>query len=99
MIAQSMYAQCDPEGNQYILLDSIVDWRRSTTALDHNDQTYFVNGRKKLRRLTAGWQLCILWKDGSTSWQKLRDLKKSHPLEVSEYAVAQGLRRKPAFKW
>ena len=25
MIAQSMYAQCDPEGNQYILLDSIVD--------------------------------------------------------------------------
>ena len=32
-IAQSMYAQCDPDGNQYVMIDSIVDFRRSTTAL------------------------------------------------------------------
>ena len=25
IIAQSMYAQCDPEGNHYVLFDSIVD--------------------------------------------------------------------------
>ena len=28
--AQSMYAQCDPEGNQYVSFGSIVDYRRST---------------------------------------------------------------------
>ena len=30
--ATNMYAQCDPEGNQYFLLDSLIDFRRSTTA-------------------------------------------------------------------
>ena len=24
-IAQSMYAQCDPDGNQYVMFDSIID--------------------------------------------------------------------------
>ena len=36
-IAQSMYAQCDPEGNQYVLFNSIVDYRRSTTTLTKAD--------------------------------------------------------------
>ncbi len=27
LIAEAMYAQCDPEGNQYVLLDSIIDHR------------------------------------------------------------------------
>jgi hypothetical protein len=25
LIAEAMYAQCDPDGNQYVLLDSIID--------------------------------------------------------------------------
>ncbi len=25
LIAESMYAQCDPNGNQYVLLDSLID--------------------------------------------------------------------------
>ncbi len=27
LIAGAMYAQCDPDGNQYVLLDSIIDHR------------------------------------------------------------------------
>ncbi len=27
LIAESKYAQCDPDGNQYVLLDSIIDYR------------------------------------------------------------------------
>ena len=38
VIATNMYAQCDPDGNQYILLDSLIDFRRSTTALCYDDQ-------------------------------------------------------------
>ena len=38
VIAQSMYAQCDLEGNTLQLLDSVVDFRRSTTALCYEDQ-------------------------------------------------------------
>ena len=33
MIAESMYSQCDPDGNQYVLLDSIIDHKRLDTAL------------------------------------------------------------------
>ena len=33
LIASAMYAQCDPDGNQYVLLDSLVDHRRLDTAI------------------------------------------------------------------
>ena len=26
LIAELMYAQCDPDGNQYVLLDKIIDY-------------------------------------------------------------------------
>jgi hypothetical protein len=32
LITESMYAQCDPDRNQYVLLDSILDHRRLNTA-------------------------------------------------------------------
>jgi hypothetical protein len=48
---------------------------------------------------TIGWQICCQWKDGSTSWENLADLKDSHPLETAEYAVTQGIDHKPAFNW
>ena len=38
LIAQSMNAQCDPEGNMYVMFDSITDFRRSTTAHCYADQ-------------------------------------------------------------
>ena len=52
-ISQSMYAQCDPDDNQYLLLDSIVDFRRSTTDLCHGDHKLVSNGLTYLNRLTA----------------------------------------------
>jgi len=33
LIAEAMYAQCDPDGNQYVLLDSHVDHRLLDTAI------------------------------------------------------------------
>ena len=70
-IAQSMYAQCDPDRNQYVMFDSIVDFRRSTSALCYADQRVLkADGRSFMRRTTARWNLCIQWKDCSTSWEK-----------------------------
>ena len=40
--------------------------------------------------LTDG-KFYVLWKDSSTSWEKLSDLKESHPLETAEYAVSQSI--------
>ena len=80
-IAKNMYAKCDPDGNQYVMFDSIVAFWRSTTALFYADQKVLkADGRSLMHRTTARWPLCIQWKDGSTSWEKLSDLKESHPV-------------------
>jgi hypothetical protein len=52
-----------------------------------------------MKRNTIGWQICCQWKDGSTSWENLSDLKSSHPLETAEYAVTIGIDHEPAFNW
>ena len=54
-IAHSMYSQCDPDGNQYVMFDSIVDFRRSTTALCYADQKILkADGRSFMLQTTAG---------------------------------------------
>ncbi len=100
LIAEAMYVQCDPDGNQYIHLDSIVDHKRLDSTLRSLDQKVVrANGCTYLRRSTVGWQLCCQWKDGSTSWENLADLEESHPIETAEYAVTKGLDHEPAFNW
>ena len=83
IIAQSMYAQCDADGNEYLLLESFVDYRKESGALRIDEQEIVVRGRKSLRRSTKGWKICCQWKDNSTSWEKLSDLKESHPVQPS----------------
>ena len=75
VIATNMYSQCDPDGNQYVLLDSIIDFRRSTTALCCVDQKTTQKWRTYYQRSTAVWQLCCQWKDSSTPWTKISNIK------------------------
>ena len=98
-IAESMCAQCSSEGNQYLLLDSIVDYKKQKSALTVKDAFVTVRGRHNMRKTTKGWKLCVQWKDGTTTWERLADLRESNPVEVAECAVAQGVDHKPAFAW
>ena len=99
VIAQNMYAMCDTEGNQYLLLPGIVDHRKEETTLNHEDMYIKHGSNKQLRRTTKGWKLCVEWKDGSTSWERLADLKESNPVELAECAVVHGIDTEPAFAW
>jgi hypothetical protein len=100
MIAVSLYSQCDPDDNQYILLEEIVDHQRLPAAVKLSDQKIFCSdGKTYLKCSTVGWQLCCQWKDGSTSWENLADLKESHPIETAKYAKILGIDHKPAFNW
>jgi hypothetical protein len=95
-----MYAQCNPDGNQYVLLDSIIDHRQLDNAIKPSDQEVIRPNRwTYLKCSTIGWQVCCQWKDGSASWENLADLKESHPLGTTEYAMTQGIDHKPAFYW
>ena len=99
VIAENMYVQVDAEGNQFALLQEIIGHRKDNTALNVEDM--YVQGTKNLsmKKSTKGWYLQIMWKDGSTTWEPLKDLKSSNPVEVAEYAVAHELIEEPVFKW
>lgn len=99
VIAESMLTQCDSEGNQFLLLDSIVDHKRETNALTKSNAYVTINGKRYLKKNTKGWKLCVQWKDGSTSWESLANLKESNPIEVAEYAISRELADEPAFAW
>jgi len=95
-----MYAQVDDEGNMFQLLQEIMDHKKDGTAIDVSNSTITSrNGNVKAKITTQGWWLLVMWKDQSTSWVKLKDLKASNPVELAEYAVANRLTEELAFKW
>lgn len=99
IIAESIFSQVDDEGHEYLLLDEIVDHKKMNDAVNIDDGFIVHNGVKRPRRTTKGWKLMVQWKDGSSSWHSLADLKESNPVEVAEYAVGNKLVSEPAFSW
>ena len=73
-----VYSQVDTEGNEYILLQEICDHQKDGLAVARDDMfvQHTRGGSNAVhRRTTKGWQLLVQWKDGSTSWTPLKDLK------------------------
>eukprot|EP00804_Cyclotella_cryptica_P004584 CCRYP_006917-RA/>CCRYP_006917-RA protein AED:0.37 eAED:0.37 QI:0/0/0/1/1/1/2/0/226 len=69
VIAEAVYAQCDADGNQYVLRNAIVDYQKDpSVAVARDDQVTIVDGKNIIKRSTCGWELCCEWKDDSTSW-------------------------------
>ena len=99
IIAENMYAQIDDHGNQHALLSEIQDHKKDGTALTEEDSWDYRGANKTRKQTTKGWQLLVAWKDGSSSWVKLKDIKDSNPIEVAEYAVANRIQDEPAFVW
>ena len=99
LIAENMIAQCDPDGYDVKLLDAIIDHKKDGNAVEDADRYFYNRGRKYHKKTTAGWHLCVQWKGGMTTWERLADLKESYPVQVAEYAKAAGIQYEPAFAW
>jgi hypothetical protein len=99
VIAENMYTYCDAEGRQYNLMEGIIDHMTYGHAIDRSDMYIIHGSNKQVRKTTKGWHLCVEWKDGTTSWERLADLKESNPVEAAEYAVAKNLLDAPDFVW
>ena len=100
VIAENMYAQVDDEGHSVQILDSIVDYRKDSSAVEKADMyVHTKSGQRRLRQTTSGWSLLILWKNGEEEWMPLNKMKQALPLETAEFAVARGISDEPAFKW
>jgi hypothetical protein len=88
VIIENIYQQVDSEGHMHMFFKEIMDHRNDGTQLNEPG-----------RKTTKGWYLQVLWKDGSTSWESIRDLKESNPIEVAEYAFSNQIHNEPAFSW
>ena len=99
LIAEGMVAQCDADGIDVRLLDEIVGHKKDGNAVSDANRYFYNNGRRYHKKTTAGWHLCVQWKGGTTTWERLADLKESYPVEVAEYAKASGIQGEPAFAW
>ena len=57
------------------------------------------NGNRIPKPTTRGWSLLVSWKDGSSNWVPLKDLKDAYPVQIAEYFVANKIANEPAFNW
>jgi hypothetical protein len=101
-IAENLYSQCDDEGNMFLVMSVISDHKRGDDSISISDG--FIrskNGNLVPKHTTRGWKVLVEWKDGAQDWVlvPLADLKESNPVEVAEYAVANGINQEPAFHW
>ncbi len=99
-IAENMFAQVDDEGNRHVLFEEIVDHRTDGSEVKQQDAFLTTrNGNKRRRETTKGWEILVQWKDGSTTWITLKDMKNSYPVQLAEYATQRRLAGEPAFAW
>ena len=81
-------------------MNEIIDYRANGTKLKQQDAFITTKtGTKRRLETTKGWELLVEWKDGSTNWVSLKDIKKSYPVEVDEFALATRISMEPAFAW
>ena len=99
MIAESILASVDDEGNSCVLLDEIVDHRKGPSALSKSEALIRTSSGIRKKVTTKGWELLISWKDGTQSWVRLADMKESFPVEVAKHAIGNEMSEEPAFIW
>ena len=99
-IATNLFSQVDAEGNRHVLLDQIVDHRVDGSEVKQEDAFIISpNGGRRRRETTKGWEILLQWKDGSTTWEALKDIKECYPTQLAEYAINARISDKPAFAW
>jgi hypothetical protein len=95
-----MYSQIDNEGHTFQLMDEIIDHKADGTAVPKEEGFTETSGEgRKPKMTTRGWKILVLWKDKTTTWIPLKDLKESNPIKAAEYAVANKVSDEPAFAW
>ena len=99
-IANNLFAQVDQDGRRFVLFEDIIDHRTDGTEIKEEDAfIHMANGNKRRRETTKVWEVCIQWKDGSWTWNQIKDVKESYPIQLAEYAVQNKISEEPAFAW
>ena len=95
-----MFAQVDDEGNRFLLLDSIADYRTDGSELKQQEAIIISkNGGRQRKETTQGWEILLQWKDGSSTWETMNDIKESYTVDLADFAIQKGIVEEHAFAW
>ena len=76
LIAENMYAQVEGKDNQFQLLAEIQDhWKVGTAISKEEGKIGSANGTNRDKIMTRGWDVMVIWKDGSMDCIQLKDIK------------------------
>ena len=67
IIAESIHSKCDAVGNEYLLLDSLIDYCKDEKMISLTNQKTIIQGRL----VTHKFPMCYQRKDGPASWEML----------------------------
>lgn len=95
IIAESIYNQVNDEGYENTLFHSIISHEYEPPFTDIMQDENF-NSKSKS---TQGWKICLQWKDGSSSWHPMIDVKNLFPVQLADYALFNKLQDKVGFSW
>ena len=99
VLAEHLYSQVDADGNQYRLFGGLIGHRKRSSAVDKVDGYRMKNGKSIRKRTTTGWDIEVEWRDGSTSWLPLKEVKETNPVDLAQYGKDNHLIDEPAFAW
>ena len=98
--AMCMFVQVDDECNMHVLFDCTMDSRTDGKEVKfENSYIKSKNGGHTRRETTNGWEILIKWKDGSFTWETMKDVKESYPVQLAEFSVEARLDQEAAVAW
>ena len=99
-LIENIYNSVDDNGHTEVFLEDIIDHRANDEAISKRDGWIrSSNGASKRIITTKGWDLKVIWKDGTSTWVPLKDIKEANPIEVAEYSIRANISDEPAFAW
>ena len=99
-IASKLFSQVDQDGQRFLLFNAIIDSRNDGTQIKEGESfIHMYNGNKRRRDNTKGWEVFIQWKYGSSTWNQVKDVKESFPVQLKDYALLNQIADEPAFEW
>ena len=96
-----MFAQVDQEGHRLKLLDEFLDHRFTGASVQEVRYVKTKDGKRKLQEpmSTNGCEILVQWRDGTQTWNKMKDIKEAYPVELAEYTVKAKIHKQSQFDW
>ena len=93
LIAENILMQVDADGYHRQSMEGILYHSSDNIAVDKKNKWIVSKcGRRSMRQTTFGWKFRVKWKDGTTTWISLKDLKESNPIEVAKYVTSRSIK-------